>query len=78
MWNSRPLPDDVAAAINSGQSRILAYRKHEGVSAVVLAEATDITAERLLQLEDGDVPTDEELQDIAAALGVSTKDLIGD
>lgn len=78
MRNSRPVPDQVAAAIASGGSRILAYREHGGISAGVLAWATDISAERLLQIEEGDPPTGEELLDIADALGISKADLIGE
>ena len=77
MWKSYPVPDEVAASIACGNSRIMAFRKYDGVSLSGLALATGIAAERLIQFEGGAVPTDDELRDIGDALAVPISMLVG-
>jgi hypothetical protein len=62
--------EDIAAAIALGTPPIRAFRVGEGVSPSVLATATDVSTERMLRLEEGATPTDDELLDISNALSV--------
>jgi hypothetical protein len=77
MLKSYPVPGEVAASIACGNSRMMAFRKYDGVSLSGLALATGIAAERLRQVEGGAVPTNDELRDISDALAVPVFMLAG-
>jgi hypothetical protein len=77
VWKSYPVPYEVATAVASGTSRIRAFRKYDGVSMNALALTTSIVAERMLQIEEGANPTDDELKDISDAPAVPVSMLAG-
>jgi transcriptional regulator with XRE-family HTH domain len=77
MWKSYPVPAEVATAIASGASRVRAFREYDGVSLSALALTAGITAERMVQIEEGADPTDDELRDIGDALAVPISMLVG-
>lgn len=71
-------PDAVFDAIfEEGKPAEKAFRENAGVSVPGLAESVDMSAERLLQIEEGATPTDEELAAISDALKVPV-DLLTD
>ena len=69
------VPLEAAAAIEAGVSPPLAFREAGAISPSDLGQSTDISAERLLQIEEGAVATESELRDLSQALGVPLQHL---
>lgn len=71
------IPSDMVNRLLAGESRIVVWRAHRGLSAKALAEAAKIAPAYLSQIEsgkrEGSLAT---LRKIAAALGVSIDDLV--
>ena len=73
------VPHEVAVAIIRGQSPILAYRNHIGMTLRDLSECTGIGASYLSEIERGHKPgSASALSSIAAALNTTVDALIND
>ena len=62
------VPLEAAAAIEAGVSPPLAFREAGAISPSDLGQSTDISAERLLQIEETDGADDEKLDHAVGAL----------